>query len=144
MAETEQVGRDARIMERVLAADAVILVEDGGLAGFAWAKGPGELPLSCKVSFGEDDDPPRTIRRIEVTAGWTLKDWRKMDRSALHDEDLPAPDCDDLCTCPHVRYEHHTRDGVEYGACAHCDCAKFTQPAASTQPTKGDLSHGDC
>lgn len=90
--EATQVSpRDARILERVKAADAVILVEDGGMSGFAWGNGPGELPLSCKVSFGEDDDPPRTIRRIEATAGWMLKDWRKLDRSALHSHEKPEP-----------------------------------------------------
>lgn len=86
--------RDARLLERIKAADAVILVEDGGYSGFAWAKGPGEIPMSCKVSFGEDDDPPRTIRRVEVKAGWTLADWRKLDRSGLHKLDPAAPEPD--------------------------------------------------
>jgi hypothetical protein len=75
---------DAKLAQAVRDADVVILLSKKGRAGVAYFKDIGKVPSAVEVSYGERDDPPLTIRRVVVKAGWTLADWRKIDRSALH------------------------------------------------------------
>jgi hypothetical protein len=85
--------RDARILHRVKDADAVILVEDGGYSAISMLKGiKGSVPATFEVGFAhEDGDPPGQLRSVMVKAGWTLTQWRKLDRSGLAaDEDQAA------------------------------------------------------
>ncbi len=92
MAEQTQAEKDADLAGRVRDADVVILLTERGTQGVAIVKNGGgvaNVPFDVSVSYGEKDDPPHTIRQIKVKAGWNRSDWRKMDRSALH-EDVEA------------------------------------------------------
>ena len=67
-------------------ADVMIVLYKKGTAGGTFFKGiEGRIPSNVEVSYGESDDPPQTIRRVVIKAGWTQAQWRKMDRSALHE-----------------------------------------------------------
>lgn len=46
--------------------------------------------------------------------------------SATSQDSSGLEDTDDVCLCGHVRHEHHTHDGSNYGACAYCSCESFT------------------
>lgn len=78
-------AEDARILARVKEADVVILIGDKGQRGVCAIDGR-SVPMKWDLDFGEDDDPPLTIRRVKLTAGHTQAEWRKMDRSALQEE----------------------------------------------------------
>jgi hypothetical protein len=88
----EESATDRRFLERVNAADVLILMEDKGQAGFVVFKGiKTPIPWDFDVCYGEEDDPPLTIRQVTVKAGWPAKKWRSMDRSALHELESGEP-----------------------------------------------------
>jgi len=75
-----------KVLDAVEDADVMILLTERGLAGVTWFKGIGKVPSDVQIDFGEKDDPPLTIRRVVIRAGWTLAQWRKIDRSGLHED----------------------------------------------------------
>lgn len=76
---------DAQLAARVREADVVVLLFDRGQRSASFVRGVDPVPLKWEVSYGEKDDPPLTIRRFQITGGWTQAEWRKLDRSALGD-----------------------------------------------------------
>ncbi len=42
----------------------------------------------------------------------------------------------ELCDCGHFRSEHHDTIAYGHGACAHCDCGKYTWTAFVKAPRK--------
>lgn len=87
--EPTEAEKNATLAQNVRDADVVILLYENGRAGSAFFKHVrGRIPYEVTVNYGEKDDPPQTIRRVTVKAGWTRADWRKMDRAGLHE---PAP-----------------------------------------------------
>lgn len=84
---------DSALAGKVRGSDVIILLKklkDGGLGSAAFIKGVGSAPVKATFYFGEDDDPPLTIRQVQVTAGFKSADWKKMDRSALHEGESDA------------------------------------------------------
>ena len=82
----EKVEGLLNIRRNVNAADVVILLGNKGQSGSARFKGmSNRIPFTVDVHYGEDDDPPLTIRQVTVRAGFKRSEWRKMDRSALHE-----------------------------------------------------------
>lgn len=52
----------------------------------------------------------------------TVDDWAELRRIAAL---AGQPDTDDLCTCGHVRHEHHTWNENASVGCAFCACEQF-------------------
>jgi hypothetical protein len=89
----QKIERLVNLNRRICKADAVMLLTEKGHAGAVRFKGiKGSIPFEVEVSYGEKDDPPLTIRQVKITAGWKRPDWRKMDRSELHDATQEARD----------------------------------------------------
>lgn len=76
--------KQKKLLAAVEDADVVILLSEKGQAGMTFFKGIGTVPSNVEIDYGEKDDPPLTIRRVSVRAGWTAKDWKAMDRTGLH------------------------------------------------------------
>lgn len=82
----QKIERLLNLKSNFEAADVVALLGNKGHSGTVRFKGiQGPIPFEVEVSYGEKDDPPLTIRRVVLKAGWKAPDWRKMDRSELHE-----------------------------------------------------------